>query len=272
MKIDLHMHSTYSDGIFPPADLAQKARDSGLAAISLTDHDCLDGTEEFARAASREGIEVVSGVELSAEFKERDLHILGYGINWRDERLQDVLWQFRETRLRRGHKILEKLNNLGVKLDTDKVLAKSPEGALGRPHIAEVLLEEGYIRTFSEAFDRYIGENGPAYVKKFKLSPLEAIDYIHGAEGLAFIAHPAFYLQEMSELTALIELGFDGVETAHPNHSSNQREELERIAENYGLLISGGSDYHGINGKNTPMGEPEVPYRNFQNIMTRLGK
>jgi predicted metal-dependent phosphoesterase TrpH len=272
MNVDLHMHSTYSDGIFSPADLVQKARDLGLAALSLTDHDCLDGGGEFAAAAAGEGIEVVSGVELSAEHNDTELHILGYGVNGRDKQLQDMLEQFRATRLQRGHKILEKLNGLGVKLDTARVLAKSPEGALGRPHIAEALLDEGYIHTFSEAFDKYIGENGPAYVKKFRLSPLEAIDYIHGAGGLAFLAHPGYYLKETSKLADLLELDFDGVEAAHPNHSSSQREELERIAGTYGLLISGGSDYHGFNGKNTPMGQPEVPYSCFQNIMTRLEK
>ena len=272
MKVDLHMHSTYSDGVNSPTGLVEKARILGLAGLSLTDHDCLDGTEEFAGAAAREGIEVVAGVELSAEYKGKDLHILGYGIDERDDRLQGMLRQFRETRLQRGHKILEKLSKLGVKLDAAGVMAKSPEGSLGRPHIAEALLEQGYIRTISEAFDKYIGENGPAYVKKYKLSPIDAIDYIHGAGGLAFLAHPAFYLQEMEDLTALIELGFDGVETAHPKHSLSQREELERIADRYGLLISGGSDFHGFDGKDTPMGEPEVPYRNFQNIMTRLGK
>jgi predicted metal-dependent phosphoesterase TrpH len=272
LKVDLHMHSSYSDGIFSPADLVERARLLNLAAISLTDHDCLDGTGEFSAAAAREGIEVVSGVELSAEYKGRDLHILGYGIDDQDAQLQDMLRRFRETRFRRGHKILEKLDQLGVKLDSSKVMAKCPEGSLGRPHIAEALLEQGYIRTIAEAFDRYIGEDGPAYVKKYRLSPTEAIDYIHGAGGLAFLAHPAFYLQEIEDLTVLVELGFDGIETAHPKHTSSQREALEKIAKQRGLLISGGSDFHGFEGKNTPMGEPEVPYRYYQDIMSRLGR
>ncbi|NIM20600.1 MAG: PHP domain-containing protein [Candidatus Latescibacteria bacterium] len=271
MKIDLHVHSTYSDGIHPPRKLVEMAIGLGLAAISITDHDCLDGTEECATAAYQNGLEVISGVELSCEFKERDLHVLGYGVDPDDQRLQGMLKRFRDTRLERGFKIIEKLRSLGVHLDTEEVLAKSRDGALGRPHIAKALLENGYVDNYSEAFERYIGEDGPAYIKKYKLHPREAVSYIRSAGGLAFIAHPTNSLKDANELLELIAIGFDGLEVAHPNQTEGERAELEAIAKDYDLLASGGSDYHGFAGKDIPMGVPEIPYEFLERIKQRLG-
>jgi predicted metal-dependent phosphoesterase TrpH len=270
MKIDMHIHSDRSDGIHSPATLVDMAAEHGLSAISLTDHDSLDGVEECMQEAERKGLEALSGVELSAEVDGRDFHVLGYGIDSKDGKLQDMLQQFRDTRLRRGHKILEKLKALGIDLDADQVIASSPEGALGRPHIAKALLKQGFVKSYQEAFDRFIADGGPAYVKKFKLDPTDAVDYIHSAGGLAFIAHPGTFIRSPGELVELLDLPFDGIEVAHPHHSDGQREKYESIAAEHGLLASGGSDYHGFAGKDTPLGVPEVPYVYFEKIKERL--
>jgi len=181
-----------------------------------------------------------------------------------------MLRRFRDTRLRRGYKILEKLDALGIVLDPEQVIAVSPDGALGRPHIAKALLEGGFVKSYQEAFDRFLADGGPAYVKKFKLEPAEAIHYIHAAGGLAFIAHPGTFIRSSGELVELLSLHFDGIEVAHPNHSNGQRSEFAAIAEKHGLLASGGSDFHGFAGKDTPLGVPEVPYRYFERIKEKL--
>ncbi len=266
----MHVHSAYSDGVHPPGRLVEMAVEFGLSAISLTDHDSLDGVGECIRAAEQNGLEAISGVELSAEVDGRDFHVLGYGIDPKDDKLQGMLRQFRDTRLNRGYKILEKLEALGIGLDAEQVIASSPDGALGRPHIARALYENGYVKSYQEAFDRFLADGGPAYVKKFKLGPKDAVEHIHAAGGLAFIAHPGTFIRSMGELVELLALQFDGIEVAHPNHSDSQRTEFEMIAAEHGMLASGGSDYHGFAGKDTPLGVPEVPYMYFERIKERL--
>ena len=162
MRIDLHMHSTFSDGLNAPAELVRLALEKRVGAISLTDHDCLDGVPEAIEAGRAFGIEVLSGVELSCEFRGRDLHILGYGVDPDHAEFQNMLRAFRETRHNRGLKIIEKLNALGVAVDAEDVVRKSGEGALGRPHIAAVLVDKGIVSNPAEAFEKYIAEGGPA--------------------------------------------------------------------------------------------------------------
>jgi len=270
MRIDLHMHSTFSDGLFTPTELVEKAVNKKLVAISLTDHDCLDGIHEMMEAGRNQGVEVLSGVELSSEFKGRDLHILGYGVDPDDAGFQEMLRKFRETRHKRGLKIIEKLNALGVSIEPAEVLAKSGDGALGRPHIAAVLVEKKIVSHTNEAFNKYIAEGGPAYEPKYKMSPNEAIQYIRNAGGLAFMAHPGIFLEDMDEMRELIGHGFDGVEVYHPKHSATRAEELKAIADEYGLLISGGSDYHGFAGRDLPIGGQEISYSILEKIKESL--
>jgi len=270
MRIDLHMHSTFSDGFKSPTTLVEMAAAKKLVAISLTDHDSVDGLPEAIRAGKENGVEVVAGVELSCEFRGRDLHVLGYGVDPNDDAFRGALDKFCETRHKRGIKIVEKLNALGINIEPAEVLAKAGEGALGRPHIAAVLVDKGVVSRTGEAFDKYIAEGGPAYVPKYKMSPPEAIGYIQAAGGLAFIAHPGVFLENESELFDLIREGFDGVEVYHPTHSASRSRELKRIAEEKGLLISGGSDYHGFEGRDTVMGTLDIPYEIWSNIRDRL--
>ncbi len=269
MRIDLHMHSTFSDGMLTPTQLVDKAVGQKLVLISLTDHDCLDGVPEAIQAGKTRGIEVVPGVELSCEFRGRDLHVLGYGVDPHYAPFQDTLQKFRETRHKRGIKIIEKLNALGINIEPAEVLARAGKGALGRPHVAAVLVEKGVVSTASEAFDKYIAEGGPAYVAKYKMSAGDAIDHIRGAGGLAFIAHPGVFLESMAELPDVIALGFDGIEVFHPKHNSTRAEDLRKAAEQAGLLVSGGSDFHGFSGREA-MGTQNVPYSVWEKMREKL--
>ncbi len=264
------MHSNFSDGYFAPARLIELAMEKGLHAVSLTDHDSLDGVGEFMAAGKEKGIETISGVELSAEFDGRDLHILGYGVDPDNEGFQDVLRKFRDARHQRGIKIVEKLKALGIDIEPAEVLAKACGGALGRPHIAAVLLEKGVVSRIGDAFDRYIADGGPAYVAKYKMTPSQAIEYVHAAGGLAFVAHPGIFLENMEEIEALVSKGFDGVEVFHPSHKGNVTGELQEIARRRGLLMSGGSDFHGFNGKHMPVGAVTVPYELLEKIKAEI--
>jgi len=270
MKIDLHMHSRFSDGMLSPTELINMAKERELVAISLTDHDTLDGVPEAIAAGKENGVEVLAGVELSCEYNGRDLHILGYGVDTENEEFQAMLKHFRDTRYKRGIKIIEKLNALGVDIEPAEVLAKAGDGALGRPHVAAVLVEKGVVSRIGEAFDKYIGEDGPAYVAKFKMTPREAIDHIHASGGLAFMAHPGYFLEMEEDLAGMIAQGFDGIECHHPSHSPDKAVRLKAIAERNNLLVSGGSDFHGFNGKHLPMGTLDIPYELCEDIKSAL--
>jgi hypothetical protein len=177
-----------------------------------------------------------------------------------------------DTRHQRGLRIIEKLNALGVTIEADEVLKKSGEGSLGRPHIAAVLVDKGVVSNPAQAFDKYIAEGGPAYVPKYKMTPSEAIRHIRKAGGLAFMAHPGIFLENMEELAALMEEGFDGIEIYHSKHDAGTVRRLKVIAERNGLLISGGSDYHGFQSRDLPIGALDIPYEVFEKIKGRLGR
>ncbi len=270
MRVDLHLHSRFSDGLNTPTELVRMAVAKGLAAISVTDHDSLDGVNEAIAAGRESGLEVISGVELSCEFEGRDLHVLGYGVAPEDAGFETMLKKFRETRHKRGLAIIEKLNAMGIPIKAEEVIKKSGKGALGRPHIAAVLREKGVVSTPTEAFDRFIAEGGPAYVPKYKMTPTDAVRHIHTARGLAFIAHPGIFLENIGELHMLIAEGFDGIEIYHPKHSGTTARQLGAIAAEKGLLISGGSDFHGFAGRDLPLGALDVPYELLERIKQRL--
>lgn len=267
--IDLHMHSTFSDGIHTPTKLVDIALRKELAAIALADHDSIDGCRELESAARSAGVEVMTGVELSSEHNGRDLHILGYGVDADDANLLNMLRRFRDTRERRGIMIVEKLKDIGIELDMDVILAKAGDGALGRPHIAEALVEGGYANDFAEVFARFIGEHCPAYVEKYKITPAGAVEHIQNAGGLAFVAHPGYYIDDMTAFEELLDQGFDGIEVHHPHHKNGVVDQLLGIAKARGLLTSGGSDFHGFAGRDN-MGEPKVPYGLLERIKERL--
>ena len=243
-KADLHMHTNYSDGVLSPTELVKKAREVGLTTIAITDHDHVGALDEATNCGRQIGVSVVPGLELSITLHGRDLHVLAYFIDYTHPRLLEYLTFFREERLKRAERMIKKLNSINVPLKIDAVLEKAGIAAVGRPHIANALVDEGLVDSFQAAFHRFIGTGGPAYESKFQLNPSEAFRLIADAGGLSFLAHPGNYLTEQETLE-LIKFGLDGIEVVHPSHSPSVQEYYRGIVNNYFLLESGGSDFHG---------------------------
>ena len=243
-KADLHLHTTFSDGALSPNDLIHRVHKAGLTTVAVTDHDNTGAIDESRAAALSLGIEVISGVELSTVVGEQDIHILGYFFDHHDAALQDHLALFREERRRRAERIVEKLNRLQVPLTLESVLEQAGMGSVGRPHIANALMEEGLTGTYHEAFYKYLGFGKPAYEKKYLVTPQDAFRLIADAGGLSFLAHPAHAVDE-SLLRKLIEAGIDGIEVVHPSHTQERVAHYNGIVSEYYLLASGGSDFHG---------------------------
>jgi predicted metal-dependent phosphoesterase TrpH len=243
-KADLHLHTLYSDGALPPRDLLEQARLAGLTTISITDHDNTGGLQEAQAQGALLGIEVIPGVELSTSVNGQDIHLLGYFFDSGDRILQEYLALFRTERHHRAERIVRRLNELKIPLSFEAVISRAGGGSIGRPHIATALVEEGFIESYQEAFARYLGFGRPAYERKYQITPREAVRLLAEAGGLSFIAHPGNAIDERV-LLALIKEGVDGIEVVHPSHSAERTAYYRGIAEEYFLLTSGGSDFHG---------------------------
>ncbi len=243
-KADLHLHTSFSDGVLSTHDLLLRVRAAGIGTLSITDHDHTGSWEEALPEARELGIRVITGVELSVEADGQDVHILGYFFDPGDGRLLEALAFFRQERLARAKRILDKLDGLGVPLSLESVLAQSGHGSVGRPHIANALVEEGLTESYQQAFWKYLGTGKPAYEKKYQTSPREAISLVSGAGGLSFVAHPGNVVGD-DLLRSLMREGIDGIEVIHPSHTDEMVSYYRGIAEEYCLLISGGSDFHG---------------------------
>lgn len=242
-KIDLHTHTDHSDGFYSPIELIQKVKEAGLDAISITDHDNLSAIYEAASIGKELGIEVIPGLEVSSDIGDREVHILGYFIDPDNKELERYLKFFREERLKRAIRIVNKLKALGFTISIEDVLEHAKNSAIGRPHIAQAMLEKGLISNYYEAFNKYIGNNGPAYEKKVHISPQSIVKIISDAGGLSFIAHPGNMPESL--IKELIEEGIDGIEVIHPSHNSHHVKFYKGIVNEYFLLESGGSDFHG---------------------------
>jgi len=242
-KVDLHIHTNHSDGFYSPEEIVLKAKENEFEAISITDHDNLSGINEAIKKGNEIGIEVIPGLEISSDIKDREIHILGYFIQTDSQELERYLNFFRVERLKRASRIVNKLNLLGISLSIDDVMEVAKNSAVGRPHIAQALLNRGLISTYYEAFNKYIGNGGPAFEKKVHISPQSAFKIISDAGGLSFIAHPGY--MEESLLKELIDEGVDGIEVIHSSHSQHQVRFYRGIVNEYFLLECGGSDFHG---------------------------
>lgn len=265
LRVDLHTHSTASDGELTPAELVQLAIERGLDVIALTDHDSCDGIDAILDAARGTSLEVIPGVELSADVPQTEVHILGYWIDWHQPHFQAMLAKFRDGRYGRAEKMTRKLAALGVPISFERVKAIAGDAAIGRPHIAQALLEAGHIATLTEAFDKYIGRNGPAYVERFRLTPEDAVTLILQAGGIPVLAHPR---DVTNWIELLVKVGLVGLEVHYGMYDEATRADLARWARQYGLIATGGSDFHGLNkmAHMSGLGEANVP----SNVVAQL--
>jgi predicted metal-dependent phosphoesterase TrpH len=264
-RVDLHIHTTASDGLLTPVEVVRTAIEKGLSAIAITDHDTTEGVEEALTAAEGTGLEVIPGVELSAEHGSGETHILGYFVDRRDTALQEMLAVLRRARRERAWKMIGKLAALGVTVSWGRVLEIAGDSsAFGRPHIAQALREKGYVDTINEAFYRYIGLDGPAYVARYKLTPTQAVEIVRAAGGLPVLAHPWRQREMVVRLSAR---GLVGVEAYYPRYSDEECEELASLGEQYGLIPTGGTDFHGYedNGALT-VGDVPVPMESLERL------
>ena len=255
--VDLHMHSTASDGSRSPGEVVRAAKRAALSAIALTDHDTVAGLAEARAVGAELGVRVVNGVELSAVEGETETHLLG--LHLRDTSvLERGLAQLRDMRGRRAARIVELLQSQGVQVTLDDVLLQAGSGAIGRPHVARALVADGWATDVRDAFDRYLGAGRPAYVAKDQLGMREAIAMVHAAGGLAVLAHPGSG-GTRERVDALVALGLDGVEIRHPSHSPQDTARLRAIVDQLGLIPSGGSDWHGAADGPRTIGMMHVP-------------
>ena len=248
-RIDLHTHSNRSDGTFEPAEVVRLAAERALDVMALTDHDTTDGLAEALATGSVVGVEVVPGVEFSAEFEGNSVHVLCYWMDPQDPALQLELRRLREERFRRGELMVGKLQELGLPVAFQRVRAIAGDATIVRPHIAQAMVEAGVVATEKEAFERYIGDGGPAHVAKHALDPVNAVALIDGAGGVCALAHPGMWGDQSSVPVELIErmaaAGMRGLEVDHPDHTPEMRERYRTLAGELGLIATGGSDCHG---------------------------
>lgn len=250
MTVDLHTHSTASDGTDSPAVLVHKAAKAGLETVALTDHDTLEGIEEAEAAAKEAGIDLVPGVELSLDFDQGGMHLLVLWLQPGSGPLQDRLAGLQEGRSQRNAKILERLEELGMPIDPEELARESGGGSVGRPHIAAVMMARGYVEDIRTAFDEYLGSGKPAYVSRERLQPVEAIELARSSGGVCVLAHPST-LNVLSApamaavLEPLVEAGLHGLEALYPSYRQHERDGYAALARRFGLVPSGGSDYHG---------------------------
>jgi hypothetical protein len=242
-KADLHMHTKHSDGAHSTEEVILMAKERGLEIISITDHDNISAIKEAIEIGKFYGIEVIPGLEISSDIRDQEVHILAYFFNPDSKELEEYLKFFRAERVKRASRIIEKLNLLGFSITIEDVLEKAGDSAVGRPHIAQAMVQRQIVSNYYEAFYKFIGNGCPAYEKKIHLSPKSAFKIINDSGGLSFIAHP----NNMPDviLKELIEDGVDGIEVIHPSHLPNQVKHFKGIVSEFFLLESGGSDFHG---------------------------
>lgn len=243
---DFHTHSTHSDGTLTPARLAELAVRNGVRVMALTDHDSTAGVREMAAALAPHGVRLIPGVELSTDIPGSEVHVLGYFMAIDDPAFQAELARFREGRIGRGMRMIEKLRGLGMDVSWERVQQIAGDASVGRPHVAQHLVERGYVASIPDAFDRFIGRNGPAYAEREKLTPAQAVALIRSAGGIAVVAHPHYTPDAETILTELKQQGLTGMEVYYKDLSPERVAELLAIARRLDLLPTGGSDYHAL--------------------------
>lgn len=279
--IDLHVHSTCSDGTYTPVRLVDYAREKNLSAFALTDHDTVNGLEEamgyaerLRRAGEANVPEVIPGIELSSEYQGKDVHIVGLYIDYRDTRFQRYLRDFVASRDTRNEKMCERLRQAGMDISYEKLRQTFPDSVITRAHYAKYMLEHGYVRSRAEAFERYVGDHCPYYVPREKITPAQAVSLILDAGGVPVLAHPILYHMSDSRLDTLVgELkaaGLMGIEALYSTYQTCEERQIRTLAQKYDLLISGGSDFHGENKPGLDLGTGYGKLYVPEEILTRI--
>ncbi len=268
------MHSNASDGRCSPSQLVQKAASIGLRYISLADHDTVDGIPEaLAAATDFPQLMVIPCVEISTDTSSGEVHVLGYFLDYRDRELGEHLRKFRESRQNRAQRMVAKLADMGIKVDWGRVKEIAGQGAIGRPHIAQAMLEKGHISTIKEAFIHYIGQGGPAYVERDKMTPAEAVDLILRARGLPVLAHPFTIIEPETMIANLIPAGLAGIEAYYGNSTPEEVHRFVNLAKRHNLIVTGGSDYHGLDDASEKMmGSVAVPLQCVEDLIAMARK
>ncbi|MCL5961567.1 MAG: PHP domain-containing protein [Chloroflexi bacterium] len=265
--IDLHLHTTASDGMYSPRELVDRAVRAGLRYIAVTDHDTVDGVAPAIQVAKSLPLEVIAGIELSTEVPRGEVHVLGYFIDPRNPELQKTLDLLKSARWARAQEMVARLASLGLGLDWDRLLALAGKAAIGRPHIAQALVDSGYVTSIPEAFEKYIGRGGPAYVDRYKLAPTDAIGLLSRSGGVSSLAHPADIDDLGAILPALAQAGLAGLEAYYHNYSPSTVRSLLDLAAMYDLVPTGGSDHHGWpTMKEAPVGGVFVPPQSIERL------
>jgi len=267
-KIDLHIHSTASDGRFSPEEIVRKAAELGLTFMALADHDSVDGIAPALEAAKAfPGLKVIPAVEISTDVPSGEVHILGYFIDYASHELREALARFRNSREIRAQRIVARLSDFAINIEWPRIQEIAGDGSVGRPHIAQAMLEKGYIASIKEAFEKYITRDGPAYVEREKMTPVEAVELIARASGLPVMAHPFTVPDPEALIVEMKTAGLVGIEAYYNSYTADEINRLVGLAEEGDLITTGGSDYHGLDDSNeTMMGDVTVPGESVEQL------
>jgi len=267
-KVDLHIHSTVSDGKFSPEEIVSKAAALGLTIIALADHDSVDGIAPALEAAKASPpLRIIPCVEISTDMPSGEAHVLGYFIDYTSDELNASLEKFRSSRQRRAQGMIAKLHNLGIRVDWQRVQEIAGDGSIGRPHIAQAMLEKGYITSIKDAFTGYIEHGGPAYVEREKMTPAEAVALIVRSNGLPVLAHPFTVNDPQAMVIELKTAGLVGIEAYYNGYTADEIKSLVSLADRHNLIATGGSDYHGLDDSDeTMLGGVDVPVASTEQL------
>jgi len=268
---DLHVHTFYSDSTFSPEEVVSCAKDKGLSAIAICDHDSIDGIEPCQKIGAPVDLEIIPGIELTVEKADAEIHLLGYFIDWKVEWFQERLKEIQVSRIDRIYKMVEKLNGANIKIDPKEVFKLAGKGTVGRLHLAQAILKAGKAKSFREIFDKYIGFLKPCYVSNVRFSPEEAIRMLLEVGGVPVLAHPDV-LGKDEYIPELKGYGLKGIEVYHTDHKKTAVKRYEELAKQYNLLMTGGSDCHGLGKGRVLLGEVRVPYELVDRLKEASGK
>jgi predicted metal-dependent phosphoesterase TrpH len=267
---DLHVHTFFSDSTFSPEEVVACAKGKGLAAIAICDHDSIDGIAPCEEAASGVDLEIIPSIELTVEKDDTEIHVLGYFINWKTKRFQEKLREIQAFRVERVHRMTDKLKAFNIGLEPEEVFGMAGKGSISRLHVAQALLKGGHVRNLREAFDKYIGLSKPCYVSNMRFSPKEAIETLLAIGGVPVLAHPDV-LGRDEYIEELMGYGLKGIEAYHTDHKPAATRHYRVLAERHGLIVTGGSDCHGLGKGRVLMGSVKVPYEVVEKLRAASG-